>query len=75
MPKFSEINNIQEFLDDWEKTDVDLEPIRYAEWIVQYDAGGKYYQCSNCVQSHGYREPFCPSCGSKMKGADYNEQR
>lgn len=33
MPKFSEINNIQEFLDDWKKTDVDLTPIRYAEWI------------------------------------------
>ena len=45
----------------------DLAPVIHAHWIEQYDAGGKFYMCSNCVQSNGrpyYK--YCPDCGAKM---------
>lgn len=44
----------------------DLEPVIHAGWIEQYDAGGKFYMCSNCVQSTNYKENYCPNCGAKM---------
>ena len=46
------------------------------EW--RCDEGDDEYTCSNCgklaplsiVQIHEWRTPFCPHCGTKMKGAD-----
>lgn len=41
------------------------------EWTQNVFRSDIYrYECSNCKAHHRARYDFCPSCGTRMKGAD-----
>lgn len=56
---------------------VEAVPVVHGRWAVAYldhEAFGirpKILYCSNCNQCIAYKVNYCPNCGAKMEGAEY----
>ena len=42
--------------------------MRLGKWETHED--GKYFTCTECLQSEYYTSKYCPNCGANMEGAE-----
>ena len=58
-------------------TSTDVAPMRHGRWNNSYKSGAKVYRgfVSSCCDMWNERKsPYCPNCGAKMDGGNYEQQ-
>ena len=75
-------NQVKEFIEQHKDDILRILAAEYhtkpAVWIHSVStAGGIWdkYDCSNCGHRIGHTRDYCPNCGAKMEGYDYDTKR
>lgn len=53
----------------------DVAPVRHGKWLPTtkwWQGGSAWKQCSECGILHCGKSPYCPNCGAKMDGGNYD---
>ena len=62
-----------------EMPSADVVEVKHGEWVGGEfnNYSGEYgEQCSNCTKfSREYTRPYCPNCGAKMDGVNYESTK
>lgn len=52
---------------------IEAEPVRHGHWMFLPQKNSYLWKCSKCKGNFDQQFSFCPHCGSKMDGCEYDD--
>ena len=52
---------------------IDAQPVRHGHWMFLPQKNGYLWKCSKCKGNYDQQYSFCPHCGAKMDGVEYDD--